>query len=96
MVYDSGATNLVGGDLNGQNDVFIRNLAAGTTKMVSLSSGEAKGNNFSGDASISMMFWPACAICTLIETCWPTRTLRVSMVSPSRRTVIWAVPGEAP
>ena len=50
----------------------------------------------SGAASISTMFGPACGICTLTRTSWPTRTLRLSMVSPSRRTVTWVEPAGTP
>src|SRR5216684_1287586 len=50
----------------------------------------------SADASISTMLAPACGIgiCTL--TFSPLRTLRVSKVSPSRRTVTCAGPGGTP
>ena len=50
----------------------------------------------SGDASISTMFGPAWGICTLTLALAPTRTLRFSIVSPSRRTVTCAGPGGAP
>ena len=50
----------------------------------------------SGDASISTMFGPAWAIWTLTLTFCPTRTLRLSIGSPSRRMVTCAVPGDAP
>jgi hypothetical protein len=53
VVFDSFASNLVTGDANGDQDVFIRNLAAGITKMVSVSSAEVHGNSFSVNAAIS-------------------------------------------
>ena len=48
-------------------------------------------SSFSGAASISTMFAPPCGIG--ISACCgvPTATVRVSMTSPSRRTVTWAV-----
>src|ERR1700684_2438418 len=45
----------------------------------------------SGEASISTRFWPACGIAISARCGTPTRTLRVSMTSPSRRTVTAAV-----
>jgi Tol biopolymer transport system component len=38
VAFASDASNLVDGDMNGQTDVFVRNLAAGTTTRVSVSS----------------------------------------------------------
>jgi hypothetical protein len=35
VMFTSGATNLVGGDTNGKPDVFVRDLTAGTTELVS-------------------------------------------------------------
>ena len=39
VLFDSGASNLVPGDTNGQRDVFIRNLRRGTTRQVDLGPG---------------------------------------------------------
>src|SRR6516165_5256451 len=49
-----------------------------------------------GAASISTMLGPACATGTSTLTGWPTRTLRFSTVSPSRRIATWALPGGTP
>src|SRR5689334_211774 len=38
VVFDSSATNLVSGDANGVEDVFVRDLASGATRLVSVSS----------------------------------------------------------
>jgi Tol biopolymer transport system component len=48
VVFDSEATNLVAGDRNGASDVFVHDLAAGTTARVSLTSasGEANGDSY--------------------------------------------------
>jgi TolB protein len=47
------ATNLVPGDTNGQPDVFVRDLRAGRTSRVSVSTGGAQGNDEVSDAAIS-------------------------------------------
>jgi hypothetical protein len=52
--FTSLATNLVAGDLNGIADVFLRDLRAGQTALVSVNySGTGPGNGASGDPSIS-------------------------------------------
>jgi Tol biopolymer transport system component len=43
-VFWSSATNLVPEDTNGQTDVFVRDLKAGTTERVSVGQGGAQGN----------------------------------------------------
>lgn len=48
VVFGSDATNLVPGDTNGVADVFVRNLVAGTTTRVSVSSAGAQSNGDSG------------------------------------------------
>jgi WD40-like Beta Propeller Repeat len=53
VVFGSNATNLVGGDSNGQQDVFVRDLKTSKTKRVSVSSTGAQGNGQSFDPSIS-------------------------------------------
>jgi len=52
VAFSSSATNLVLGDTNGVIDVFIRDLANGTTTLVSVSDGEVLGNNWSSGPSI--------------------------------------------
>jgi archaellum component FlaF (FlaF/FlaG flagellin family) len=54
--FESHATNLVEGDTNGVQDVFVRGLLANPnagTRRVSVSSAGAEANGFSGTASIS-------------------------------------------
>ncbi len=49
VVFVSSASNLVPGDTNSQRDVFVRNVAAGTTQLVSVSTSGAHGN---GDSTL--------------------------------------------
>lgn len=51
--FASTATSLVLGDANGQNDVFIRNIQAGTTEFISVSSAEVQSDGLSDSPSIS-------------------------------------------
>ncbi len=44
VAFCSSASNLVTGDANGRQDVFVRDFVAGTTECVSISSGGAQGN----------------------------------------------------
>ncbi|HKG49329.1 MAG TPA: hypothetical protein VKB14_02725 [Actinomycetales bacterium] len=44
VAFVSAATNLVRGDTNGVNDVFVRDLRAGTTRRVSVGPGGRQGN----------------------------------------------------
>jgi len=44
VAFRSGAAALVPGDTNGQNDVFVRDLAAGRTKRISVSSSGRQAN----------------------------------------------------
>ena len=53
VVFDSSSTNLSGGDTNGAQDIFIRDLHLGTTKRVSMNSLGFQGNGDSTDARIS-------------------------------------------
>lgn len=48
VAFQSDATDLVPGDTNGFNDVFVRDLALGVTDRVSVSSGGVEGNSPSG------------------------------------------------
>jgi Tol biopolymer transport system component len=43
VAFDSNASNLVAGDSNGCADIFVRDLVAGTTKRVSVSTGGGQG-----------------------------------------------------
>ena len=53
IVFVSGATNLVTGDANGINDVFVRDCQSGTTERASVATGGAEGNASSYESSIS-------------------------------------------
>ncbi len=53
VAFQSGASNLVPGDVNGVWDVFTRNRTSGSTDLLSLSSGRRLGNGDSGVPSIS-------------------------------------------
>ncbi len=55
VAFDSSATNLVAGDANATYDVFVRDVVAGTTTLVSRADGAAgaQGNAFAGLAHIS-------------------------------------------
>jgi hypothetical protein len=47
VTFDSAATNLVAGDINNTNDVFVRDRQIGTTQRVRVSSGGGQGNGSS-------------------------------------------------
>jgi hypothetical protein len=49
VAFSSAASNLVARDRNGSMDVFVRDRWLGTTRRVSVSSGEREGNNDSGN-----------------------------------------------
>ena len=51
VVFASAATNLFPNDNNGKSDVFVRDLARGTTELVSVSTSGTPGNAESGDLS---------------------------------------------
>jgi Tol biopolymer transport system component len=53
VAFGSGASNLVPGDTNGRVDVFVRDLVAGTTRLVSRSSAGVRGNGDSVRPAIS-------------------------------------------
>jgi hypothetical protein len=54
VVFNSGASDLVANDNNGTNDVFLRDLQAGTTTLVSVNRfGTNSGNQSSAVASVS-------------------------------------------
>lgn len=53
VAFRSLADNLVVGDTNGVSDVFVRDLAAGTTTRVSVSSDGVQGNGLSYQPSLS-------------------------------------------
>lgn len=64
--FSSFATNLVAGDANGQNDVYVRDRIAGTTTLVSrgLSGGSALGSSFTARISpdgrrVAFLSWAA-------------------------------------
>ncbi len=53
VVYSSEATNLVSGDTNGAEDVFVRDRKLGTTTRISVDSSGTQGNGQSTQASMS-------------------------------------------
>jgi hypothetical protein len=53
ILFNSSATNLVASDTNGQNDVFIKDLQTGAVTLVSVATGGAQGNGYSGFAAWS-------------------------------------------
>jgi Tol biopolymer transport system component len=53
VAFASRATNLVAGDTNGRTDIFVRDLAARSTRLVSRSTAGARGNGDSYPAAIS-------------------------------------------
>lgn len=53
LVFQSSASNLVGGDTNGFQDVFVRGVLSGTLQRVSVSSAGAQASGLSGHGAIS-------------------------------------------
>ena len=53
VVFESMASNLVAGDVNGVRDVFMRDLITGATTLISVDSSGVQGNGPSENASIS-------------------------------------------
>jgi Tol biopolymer transport system component len=53
VAFQSLATNLVAGDVNGQMDVYVRDRVTATTELVSQSTAGVLGNGFSGAPSIT-------------------------------------------
>jgi Tol biopolymer transport system component len=53
VVFESSAANLVAGDTNGVNDVFVHVRSTGVTERVSVDSSGAEANDWSGQTSIS-------------------------------------------
>ncbi|MEU4799293.1 RICIN domain-containing protein [Streptomyces sp. NPDC023327] len=53
IAFASHASNLVRGDSNGKQDVFLRDRQSGTTERVSLSVGGGQGNGYAADAALS-------------------------------------------
>lgn len=52
--FTSGASDLVPGDANGYEDVFVRDLLTGITEMASVSSAGLQGNGSSGDERVTI------------------------------------------
>ena len=59
VAFSSSSTNLVAGDSNRTNDVFVRDIVAGTTTRVSLISSGQQGNGRSGGSNNG---WGMCGI----------------------------------
>jgi hypothetical protein len=53
VAFASDARNLVASDTNSATDVFLHDVATGTTELISLSSAGVQGNQFSGEPTLS-------------------------------------------
>jgi Tol biopolymer transport system component len=53
VVFESRATNLVSGDSNGQNDIFVHDTLNHVTTRVSVASGGAQANNYNLEGRLS-------------------------------------------
>ncbi|MDR6290294.1 MULTISPECIES: hypothetical protein [Inquilinus] len=53
VAFVSSANNLVAGDTNSKDDIFVRDLAAGTTERVSVATDGTQANDYSDNAAIS-------------------------------------------
>ena len=53
VVFESSSSNLVPGDTNGTNDIFVHDLRTGLTSRVSVDSAGVEGNGFSSYSAIS-------------------------------------------
>ena len=53
VTFLSAANNLVAGDTNGVNDIFVRDTQTGTTTPLSIDSGGTQGNGASFESSVS-------------------------------------------
>ncbi len=53
VVFESAASNLVSGDTNGQNDVFVHDRETGETERVSVATNGVQGNSGSGTPALS-------------------------------------------
>jgi Tol biopolymer transport system component len=53
VVFESPSSNLVPGDSNGDDDVFVRDRQSGTTERVSVATGGVQGNHVSGTPRLS-------------------------------------------
>ena len=53
MAFQSVASNLVSGDTNGTDDIFLYDTVANTTRRVSVGTGGIQGNSYSSSPSIS-------------------------------------------
>jgi Tol biopolymer transport system component len=53
VAFSSSATNLVGGDVNGNADIFVRDRDTGATSLVSVSSSGAQADNYCYFSAIS-------------------------------------------
>jgi hypothetical protein len=51
--FTSGSTDLVAGDTNAEQDVFVRNISGATTTRVSVTNGGTQGNDSSSESNIS-------------------------------------------
>jgi Tol biopolymer transport system component len=52
-LFESAATNLVAGDSNGVNDIFVRDVSNGVTTLISVSAGGGSGNGVSRNSTMT-------------------------------------------
>ncbi|MDP1661500.1 MAG: hypothetical protein Q8L55_06250, partial [Phycisphaerales bacterium] len=67
-VFDGNAANLVTADTNGRGDVFVRDMAAGTTALASVSTSGSQGTAYTGVASVLAGMTPDAAHAVMIST----------------------------
>ena len=53
VAYQSSSTNIVPGDTNSQEDIFLWNRQTGLTRRISVSAAGTQGNSYSGNTAIS-------------------------------------------
>ncbi|MCP4965416.1 MAG: hypothetical protein GY926_09290 [bacterium] len=53
IAYESQATNLIGGDVRGQQDIFSYDIRTGTTTRISVANDGAEGNHYSFEPAVS-------------------------------------------
>ena len=75
VAFECRSRNLVGGDTNETDDIFVHDLQSGTTEIVSVNSGGAQGNDLSADPSISadgryVAFWSWASNLVGGDTAW--------------------------
>jgi tricorn protease-like protein len=105
VVFESYASNLVNGDSNGANDIFVKNLQSGAIQRVSSDAAGVQGNYGSSNASspptvatwssraMPVTWWPATAMAPLTSssrTCRAGRSSACLPMPPGRRATVAA------